>query len=51
MLRRKDHMEGRRSLFWWFGLGFERVCLEMKILYIIKIKYMHITNGNPYRVI
>lgn len=44
-------MEGGRLLFWWFGLGFERVCHEMEILYIIKIKYIYVTNGNPYRAV
>lgn len=42
-------MEGRRLLFWWFGLAFERLCHEMGILYIIKIKHIYVTNGNPYR--
>lgn len=32
-LRRKDHVEGRRILFWWFGLAFERLCHEMEIVY------------------
>lgn len=35
-------MEGRRLLFWWFGLTFERLCHEMEILYIIKIKYIYL---------